>query len=230
MGPDGRQVMKDRGAKKAETVEVRVTHETKQALLREAEARGLSLSALLRAIIDRHLRAPPAEQSGPIWEPAMLILRKRPLAAVAALASAGLAVLFATATPGLAKDLALQLDLELQTQAGEDKSSWHVVEDELLAEYGKPVLISFPGLEAVENLPDQRQLRLKILAAKPDQAGRLRLDFVLEEVAGDATQTISTPSLLVALNEDASIQVQGWDAAADPEASSFTLKVKAQAP
>lgn len=220
--------MNDRGAKKSDAVEVRVTHETKQALLREAKACGLSLSALLRAIIEQHLRAPAADQPAPFWEPTMLVVRKRPLAAASAFAAASFAVLFSSTTPSLAEDLALQLNLELRTEAQGDKNSWRVVENALSAEYGEPVVLSFPGDDLPQTAVDRRQFRLTVRAVEPDREGKLRLDFTIEQVDGAAARTIAAPSLLVASGNKSGITVKGWDDQAAGGKSVLALKVRAK--
>jgi hypothetical protein len=159
----------------------------------------------------------------------MLVVRRRPLAAATAFAAASLAALFSTTTPSLAEDLALQVDLELRTEAqGSLKNVWRVAGDALKVNYGEPIVLNFPGDAYPETAVDRRQFRLTIRAIEPDREGKLRLDFTIEQLEGAAARTIATPSVLVASRKNARIKVEGWDKQAAAEKSLLALKVRAK--
>jgi Ca2+-binding EF-hand superfamily protein len=69
------QAMTDRGPKKSESIEVRLSHEAKQALMSKAGLEGRSASEILRECIGRYLN-PPREKTRSqwkLWQPVVAI-------------------------------------------------------------------------------------------------------------------------------------------------------------
>jgi len=82
--------MDRRRQKKSETLEVRIPHEVKDALMRKAQAEGRSASEVVRAFIDCYLAGQPKEARSmfmTLWKPA------------AAVGVASLALMWATVAP-----------------------------------------------------------------------------------------------------------------------------------
>ncbi|HVI97745.1 MAG TPA: hypothetical protein VM657_01620 [Sphingomonas sp.] len=95
--------MTDREPKKTETLEIRVSHETKTAFMAACAANGVSASKVLRGFIARHIAA--ADRAPPRWkELAMLThhLRRRPIATLTGAALFSTIAAVASVTPAQA--------------------------------------------------------------------------------------------------------------------------------
>lgn len=214
--------------KKSETLDVRVTYADKQKLLAEAQRKGLTISALLRQIIDQHLR----RQQGSValnWEPIMRFIAQRRFSLTAGGMGAVLGLAFlSTISPGasLAQDLAVKVDLKIVSKAGNesDRFGWR---GEFDADFDKPFQESFP--DAAHVLPGQRQMRVTMTPSRSsNDPEAIVFRFVIEEVVNGAASVVASPVIETKARKSAKFAVQDWKKSAD--ASSIQLRVRGQTP
>lgn len=120
--------MSKRRTKKSETLEVRLEHEVKSALMRKAHGEGRSTSDVVRSFIDSYLAEQPKEARS------MLLSLWKPTAAIGA---AAMAVIWAALAPA---PLHARPDLKAVFQAMDQNGNGAIALDEFLQHPSDPAI------------------------------------------------------------------------------------------
>lgn len=120
--------MSERRSKKSETLEVRLEHKVKTALMRKAHEEGRSTSDVVRSFIDSYLAEQPKEARSmlvTLWKPA------------AAMGAASIAVLWAAITPA---PLHAKPDLKAVFQAIDQNGNGTITAEEFVQHTSNPAM------------------------------------------------------------------------------------------
>ncbi len=202
-------------SKKSESIEVRLPFETKAALAARSKRDGQSMSDVVRLLIEQYLAnthalAPQFSNTKRLF----IITRKRAAAVLSALA-VSTAIALATMAPSQADDVELSIGghitqghgkTEITKQNGtvgiiSDGISVIKLNDKVITEYGKPVVISHTVNGTTAYILE--------FTSRPTDEGNVYISVTIKHREGGDEKIIATPSITVEYQKNARIEIAG---------------------
>lgn len=185
-------------SKKSETIEVRVSHETKRALQDKCQAQGKTVSGVIRAFIGQYLRQ-EEHADKPSLNGSMIVnsLIRKPHAFFAACVSLFAAVVVVALSPSSAQDAGLYIDASI-VKLDHTREHKNVTRTDMLLSYGNEVSLPM--------LVDDQQFVFK-MTVTPVDADRLMVavDIMLQNQG--ETEIVAKPRLMAAYDETVGIMI-----------------------
>jgi len=204
------KLTKPESAKKSETIEVRISYETKQALQKKARREKRTVSDVVRGLIALYLE----EQDGirvmdKILEKLIMLkttLIQKPVAAMTtALSLAAGSFLFFTAAS--AQDVQLDVRGGLHNECSPSDSITGNFRKEVALNYGETLEFILPdtrNIDAAEKSKEGSLTRLQVMEAKE---GDIALTFTIFDGPVATGDILATPRLIMRIDSTASIQI-----------------------
>lgn len=197
-----------RRSKKSEMLEVRLSHEDKEALRAKAASEGQTVSAVVRRLIGAYIRPAETVDHTERWNPIMTLKTYPRRAAAAALAC--LATTFALSSTAQAEPVRLTLEIENTTpvadpEHGEGKRVQRASTELELADTSAVCMALERGGACDPTTLTAEGLAI-VVVAKP-LADQVRVELVLK--SGETI--LSEPWITVPYGETASIEIAGED-------------------
>ena len=191
-----------RPAKKTESVEVRLPFETKRALIEKCKKQGVTVSSVIRALIDQYLQPRPYA-SETTRSNYMSMIASRPRAAFVVVASAlGLAVL--SLTPLRAEDVLLSVNGSITETDGAATNR---------SDFDTSLVLDFAAPETVRFIAENGEptfLQFSVTQAKDEG---VLIAITIYRKKGREKIIIGSPVMLVNFDEPAGIEVAYEDGA-----------------
>ena len=199
--------MPKQDAKKSETIEIRVSYDTKRQLSKKAQSEGRTVSSVLRALIDGYLTparaASPQPTTGVKISKLKRLLRKPQIIAASALAALSTSLFFIPSA--MADDISINIlgEIVRTDQFVPDSVSTKRFETMVLMSNGSMIEIDLGGEKMdVSPKPMKMQLQINETHLANGEEGILITMTLIEETDGTEV-IIAQPSLKGALNQPA---------------------------
>ena len=203
-------------SKKSETIEVRVSYETKQALKDKCRSDGTTISSVMRRFIHQFLEAESdVSKRNSNWRKLMTFAAEKPRRAIVLGASAITLIAFGLA-PIRAEDVSLQVTGSVLKRDGEYVNSTDI-KTTLVAKYDDEVAIRF----------DHNNGTAYIITLTTTQAENNTV-MITSEISieqGEEKKTVAMPGLLARFDERARVEIGQQDADGRPLNISYELEI-----
>ena len=192
--------MTEREPKKSEMIEVRISHESKEALHAKAKSEGRTVSDIVRSLISSYLSGAPSA-ARPAWQrrlgAGVSVVTRAPRLAAAAVAALAVTLLFSQSA-----SLAEGVSLELDGTVVRGDQNIHSFGTEIVLAPDQPYTLPF-GPES-----DPYTMTV-VLDPVEGSGGQARVRFTFTHKTGD--ETVESPSVRLEFDQKARIEFLGGD-------------------
>lgn len=219
--------MVKRGSKKSETLEVRISYDTKQRLLQRAKSENRTLSAIVRNLIEAYLDKPQSSAThltfGDIVMRIKTFIIKRPKSALASLIAIATSSIFFIPS-ATAEDFQLNLQAEFIEPSEKDGIRTRKLNTDFELDFGSTVIFTLDGPAITVNKLDQntsndpimsqdgRQFKL-IIDETEIEDGEKALSIrvsIIDKLNGEEL-TLATPHIIAVYGETANFISEDGD-------------------